>query len=157
MRPRVPGRRRRRASSGSRSPRTWTTPIRSGQRQGYIVSIYNPTSVTQTVVGDASGPHLQFDNPGSGHEQIGVSRSNVDIGNGAFASNISFTLPGAIPPGQTRIVRVLWTSGLCLRKGETYGIDQLNLRVRVGLLTRTEIIPQQGWYLTGPSHGRCFG
>lgn len=35
------------------------------------------------------------------------------------------------------------------------GIDTLNLRVRVGWFTRTEVVQQQGWYLLGPSHGRC--
>jgi hypothetical protein len=138
-----------------------TTPIRSGQLQGYVISIYNPTRVTQTIIGDASGPHLGWDNPGSGTEQVTVSRAYTDIANGVVgrsaASGLAFTMPVSIPPFQSRLVRVLWTSDVCLSPGESGGIDQLYLRVRVGWFTRTEIIPQQGWYLVGPSHGRCIG
>jgi hypothetical protein len=136
-----------------------TTRIRSGQRQGYLISIYNPTRVTQTIVGDGSGPHLGWNNPASEREQVTVSRSNADIGNGfvgqIVARGVRFSMPVSIPPFQTRLVRVLWTSNACLTSGEGGGIDQLYLRVRVGWFTRTEIIPQQGWYLMGPSHGRC--
>jgi hypothetical protein len=53
-------------------------------------------------------------------------------------------------------LRVMWTSTTCLEKGSSQGIDQLSLRVRVGWITRTEIIRlNQGWYLSGPSQGRC--
>jgi hypothetical protein len=135
-----------------------TTPIRAGQRQGYVVSVYNPTSVTQTIVGDASGPH-GWNNPGSATEQLAVSSSYVDIANGFTGQNVaaglSFTLPVAIPPLQTRLVRVLWTSRLCLGPGEANGIDTLALRVRVGWFTRTEVIPQQAWYLIGPRGRHC--
>ena len=135
-----------------------TTQIRSGQVQGYVISIFNPTKVTETIVGDASGSR-GWNNPGSGTEQLAVSRSYVDVGNGfvgqTVAAGIKFGLPVSIPPFESRLVRVLWTSDLCLGKGESYGTGTLSLRVRVGWFTRTEIIPQQGWYLLGPSHGRC--
>jgi hypothetical protein len=135
-----------------------TTPIRSGQRQGYVISIYNGTSVTQTIVGDASSQY-GWNSPGSGTEQLAVSRSYTDVANGIVgqgaASHLSFTLPVSIPPFQSRLVRALWTSNLCLAKGESNGIDTISLRVRVGWFTRTERIPQQGWYLVGPSQGRC--
>jgi hypothetical protein len=138
-----------------------TTPIRSGQRQGYVVDIYNGTKVTQTILGDASGPHLGWDNPGGPKEHLAVSRSYTDIANGVIgesaATHLAFTLPVSIPPFQSRLVRVTWTSDLCLQKGEQNGIDLLYLRVRVGWFVRTEIIPQQAWYLSGPSHGRCTG
>jgi hypothetical protein len=136
-----------------------TAPIRPGQRQGYVVSIYNPTKLTQTITGDASGPRRGWDNPGGPREQIAVSRSYTDIANGFAGQNaarhITFGLPVSIPPFQTRLVRVLWTSDVCLTKGESDGIDQLYLRVRVGWFTRTEVVPQQGWYLIGPHHRRC--
>jgi len=148
---------------------TWTatqntTPIRSGQRQGYIVSLFNGTKVTQTIVGDASG-EFGWNSPGSGTEQLTVSGpagTYQDIGNGfvgqTVASGLVFLrLPVSIPPFQTRIVKVLWTSDFCLTAGQSNGIDVLRLRVRVGWFTRTESIPQQGWYLIGPSHGRCIG
>jgi hypothetical protein len=137
-----------------------TAPIRSGQRQGYVIAIFNDTDVTQTVVGDASG-ETGWNNPGSGTEQLTVSRSYTDVANGVVgesaAQNIRFGLPVSIPPLQARLVRVLWTSDLCLQKGEANGIDVLYLRVRVGWFTKTEAIPQVDWLLIGPSHGRCVG
>jgi hypothetical protein len=88
-----------------------------------------------------------------------VLRSYVDIANGIAGENvaqhISFGLPVSIPPFQARLVRVLWTSNLCLSNGESNGIDVLYLRVRVGWFTKVEAIPQEGWYLVGPSHGHC--
>jgi hypothetical protein len=137
-----------------------TAPIRSGERQGYVIAVYNPTNVTETVVGDASG-ETGWNSPGSGTEQLTVSRSYVDVANGVVgenaAQNIRFGLPVAIPPLQMRLVRVLWTSDLCLQRDETNGIDVLYLRVRVGWFTKTEAIPQEEWDLLGPSHGRCTG
>jgi hypothetical protein len=139
-----------------------TTPIRSGQRQGYVIAIFNPNNVTETIVGDASGqPTGGWNNPGSATDQIGVSHSYTDIANGVVgedaARGIAFGLPVSIPPHQSRLVRVLWTSDICLGNGETNGINALNLWVRVGWFTRAEVIPQQGWYLIGPSRGRCAG
>jgi hypothetical protein len=132
-----------------------TTRLRPGQRQGYVVAIFNNSPVTQTILGDASGPTVLGgpDSMGSG-TQIAVSRSYTDIANGragqTVASHVSFGLPVSIPPGQTRLVRVLWTSGRC-----GGGIKQLNLRVRVGWFTRSELIPMQYWYLTVPGNSNC--
>jgi hypothetical protein len=42
-----------------------TVPIRSGQRQGFAIGIYNPTDVAQTVLGPAYGPDVPGDSPGS--------------------------------------------------------------------------------------------
>jgi hypothetical protein len=137
-----------------------TAPIRSGQQQGYVISVVNPADVTETIVGDASGPY-GWNSPGSGTEQLTVSRTYTDVANGvagqSAAGGIRFTLPVAIPPFQSRLVRVLWRSDLCLSAGEENGIDTISLRVRVGWFTRTEIIPQQDWSLIGPSRGRCVG
>jgi hypothetical protein len=137
-----------------------TAPIRSGQRQGYVIAIFNDTNVTQTVVGDASG-ETGWNSPGAGTEQLTVSRSYVDVANGvagqSAARGIRFGLPVSIPPLQARLVRVLWTSDLCLQRREANGIDVLYLRVRVGWFTKTEAIPQEDWLLIGPSHGRCTG
>jgi hypothetical protein len=134
-----------------------TVPLRSGQRQGYFVSIHNPTGMTQTILGPAYGPNVPFNSPGSafGIVQIGVSVFDRNIEGGGDSRNVRFTLPGVIPPGQTREVRILWTSNTCSDGGAS-SIDSLALRVRVGWFTRTEIIPLgQAWGLTGKSHGPC--
>ena len=53
---------------------------------------------------------------------------------------------------------MLWTSRICLQKGESQGVTRLILRVRVGWFTRTEVIPlSDGFYLIGPSQGHCPG
>jgi hypothetical protein len=136
-----------------------TTSLRPGQAQGYVISVYNGTGVTQTILGDGSGPSIGWDNPGSASERVAVSRSYTDIANGLagerVTAGLSFGLPVSIPPFQSRLVRVLWISRTCLSAGEATGIDQIYLRVRVGWFTRTEIIPQQTWDLVGSSHARC--
>ena len=57
-----------------------TVPLRSGQRQGYFVSIDNTTGVTQTILGPAYGPSVprrgERDRP-SGHWSASNHRSNV--------------------------------------------------------------------------------
>ena len=55
-----------------------TVPIRSGQRQGYFVAIYNPADVTQTIVGPAYGADVPFSGPGSG---AGVVQLAVSVPN----------------------------------------------------------------------------
>lgn len=108
-----------------------TVPLRSGDRQGYFVTIGNPTGVTQAILGAAYGPGVPWDSPGSAVVQIAVSLPDRDIDRGGTSRSARFTLPAVIPPGQTRLVRVLWTSDICLAGG-TSSIDTLALRVRVG-------------------------
>jgi hypothetical protein len=131
-----------------------TVPLRSGQRQGYYISIYNPTGVTQTILGPAYGPGMPWDSPGSRVVQISVSVPKH--AGGGFSASDRFTLPGVMPPGQIRLLRVLWTSDICSVDGGTSAIDTLALRVRVGWFTRTEIIPLDlAFAVTGKSHGPC--
>lgn len=131
-----------------------TTPIRSGQRQGYFVEVYNGTDVTQTITGDGSGPSIGWNNPGGVDEHLAVSQNAVNADHSLVGYRFAPT--GVIPPHQSRLVRVVWTSALCLQKGESQGQTRLILRVRVGWFTRTEVIPlNHGFYLIGPSKGRC--
>jgi hypothetical protein len=133
-----------------------TVPLRPGQHQGYFISITNPTGVTQTILGPAYGTNVPLDSPGSAVVQIGVSVPNLNIEHGGLVRNVKFTLPGVIPPGQTREVRVLWVSDTCSEAGGTSSVDTLAVRVRVGWFTRTEIIPLgQAWALIGTSHTAC--
>lgn len=131
-------------------------PIRSDQQQGFVVGIVNPTDFTETIVGPAVGPTIEWNSPGSQTVHLGVSVWNRNIDGGGFITDVRFTLPGAIPPHQIRLLRVLWISHVCMAKGGSTSIDQLSLRVRVGWLTRVDVIPlDQAWALSGPSHGPC--
>jgi hypothetical protein len=127
-----------------------TVPIRSGQRQGFVLSVTNPSDWSQTVIGPGAG-----DSPGSRQAQISVSPVNIDRGE-FMARSYRYQLPLTIGPHQVRVLRVMWTSDICLRKGQTRGIGRLTLRVRVGWLTRIEVFQlPEGFYLSGPSHGPC--
>jgi len=129
-----------------------TVPIRSGQRQGFVISIYNPSRWTQTIL----GPGVGFFSPNGPYAQLSVGDSLNIRGGGSVYRPVSYVLPGTIPPHQIRAVRVMWTSTICLEKGGYQVIDGLSLRVRVGWITRTEVVRlDQAWALSGPSQGRC--
>jgi len=126
-----------------------TVPIRSGQRQGFVVTVENPGDWTETILGAAPG----VIGPGGPGLTIGVSTMDPD--GHLFPPNV-YVSPGAIPPHQSRVLRILWTSTSCLMSGGSQGIDQIALRVRVGWFTRTEVVAlDQGWALSGPSQNRC--
>lgn len=116
-----------------------TVPIRPGQQQGYVVTVENDSDWTQVILGPAPNA---FDGigAGGGAAQIGVGDSPV-VEEGGIDTGVPYLLPGVVPPHQTREVRVLWTSNLCLDPGGQLGTNLLALRVRVGLITRTETIP----------------
>lgn len=134
-----------------------TVPIRFGQRQGLEIGIYNPTDVTQTVVGAPDVPGLGPNSPAAQTAQVAVSVPNRDINGGGTSRTIKFTLPAAIPPHQLRLLRLTWVSDICLdERGATTVMDEISLRVRVGWFTRTEVIPlRQGWGVSGPSQSGC--
>jgi hypothetical protein len=135
-----------------------TVPIRSGQWQGFVIDLFNDSDQTQTVLGPAAGNGLPSAFVGSGgfHGIIGVSTPNreVDEGGGVY-TGVKFVLPGVIPPHQLRAMRVLWLSTTCLERGSEQGSEEVALRVRVGPVTRTEVVwLTQGWYVAGPSTGK---
>jgi hypothetical protein len=126
-------------------------PIRSGQEQGFALTVDNPSDWTQTVLGPAGNGN----SPGSLTARIGVATADPYHGGGVFLP-LRYQLPESIPPHQTRALRVLWTSTACLGKGGSQGINQVTLRVRVGAFTRTETIQlPEGFFVSGPSQGRC--
>jgi hypothetical protein len=129
-----------------------TVANRPGQQQGFFVEVYNPSDRTQTVLGYAGtwGPS------GTSFAQAEVSAKGREYGGmPADARTARYGLPGAIPPHQFRVLRLLWASQPCLQIGGSEGIDQLVLRVRVGWNTRIEVVPLiQGWFVTG-TNKRC--
>jgi hypothetical protein len=128
-----------------------TVPIRSGKRQGFLLNVYNPSDVTETVLGLAS-----TNDPFGTPLQILVSEPNPQVDLGGIVNDVFYTLPEAIPPHQARLIVVKWTSTVCLAKGEQVGISHIELRVGVSFMTWTDDIPlDEGWYLSGPSQGPC--
>ncbi len=127
-----------------------TVPIRSGQLQGLYLNVSNPSDFTETVLGLAPGS-IPF-----GNAVVRVSEPNPEIDFGGAVANARYALPENVPPGQFRMVEVLWRSSLCLAKGAQVGIQQIQLRVRVGWLVKTDTIRLfAGFYLSGPSQGTC--
>jgi hypothetical protein len=131
----------------------YTVPVRPGQRQGLVFDIYNPSPWTQTVLGWAM---YSVQSPGSTFSQLSLSTRGYAHGFAGLPRSDHYGLPGAIPPHSTRVIRLMWTSGHnCLPAGESEGIDQLKLSVRVGLFQRTEVVSLGGeWALSGPG-GPC--
>lgn len=133
-----------------------TFPIRSGQRQGMLFGIYNPSNFTETVLGPKTlyGTDLIFGAGGFDQTQVGVSVPSRVIANGGITRDVAFTLPESIPPHGYRLLRITWRSTMCLQGKSSFAINNLYLRVRVGWFTRTDVIALGfGWGLSGPSAG----
>lgn len=132
-----------------------TFPIRSGQRQGMLFGIYNPSNFTETVLGPVTNYGLItiFGAGGFDQTKVGVSVPDRAIAGGGTTRNVAFTLPESIPPHGYRLLRITWLSTMCLEgKGSVFTSNNLYLRVRVGWFTRTDVIALGfGWGLSGPS------
>jgi hypothetical protein len=112
-----------------------------------VVGIDNDSNWTQTVVG-LGGAWAQQGALSSVLLAVG-SDPIVDEG-GAWSARTRWDLPGSIPPHSYRLLRILWTSLICNSPGGSTIIQDVTLRVRVGLITRTEDF-QLGtaWAITG--------
>jgi hypothetical protein len=127
-------------------------PNRTGQRQGFAISIDNDSGWTQTVIGLTSPDEYMFSGTPN---QLRVSTRTFAHNWPGDPRSVRYALPVSIPPGQTRFLRLTWVSA-CEVPGGSEGIDQLTLRVRVGWFTRTEVIPLNlGLYLLGTAQSRC--
>lgn len=156
-----------------------TVRIRSGQRQGFVIGIFNTSNFTETIIGRPTGPNEPWDSPngGFGLPRIEVSAPDRALDHGGFLRNVAFkSLPVSIPPHQYRLLRITWISAICMLGGtktsnmlnDGYSaIDTIYLQVRVGWFTRTDVIaldeavalagPSHGIYNgPGPYHGTCF-
>jgi hypothetical protein len=129
-----------------------TVPMRWHQQQGFFVQLYNFSGHPQTVLGIAG----YAVSPGNAeHAQLALSVTDPSHNPGAPHAE-RYTLPVTIPPGQSRDLRLLWTNFDCLQAGGTAAIDQLALRVRVGWITRTEVISLgQAWAVEGTAQSSC--
>lgn len=134
-----------------------SVPERWGQQQGIVVGIYNDSAWTQTIVGLAGA----WAQPGAlspilvavgSDPPAGEGGHQVADEGGGWTAKTRWNLPGSIPPHSLRLFRLIWTSRICNDVGGETGIQDVTLRVRVGLITRTEDF-QLGyaWTITGTS------
>jgi hypothetical protein len=124
-----------------------SVPERFGQQQGIVVGIDNNSDWTQTIVGPGGAW------PGGlSPVLLAVGSDPVSDEGGSPSAKTRWDLPGSIPPHSDRLLRILWTSRVCNMPGGSTIIDDVTLRVRVGLITRTEDL-QLGtaWAITGTS------
>lgn len=127
-----------------------TIPVRSGQWQGFVVDVYNPSDLSQTVLGPASGNG----SPGSPYGQVAVSTREVRGGAAALRA-AAYGLPEVIPPHQSRAIRLMWVSIVCDERGGGEIDGDFMLQVRVGWVTRTEVVNlNPTWAVYGPSTGK---
>lgn len=130
-----------------------TVPVRSGQLQGFVIEVDNPSRSVQTVLGVAPG----WVSPGGPDAQAEVSTSHLGPDAGFLPTSYAYAAPETIPARQSRDIRVLWRSITCLQGPSEQGTNQLPLRVRVDSVTRTETITLPAWFtLKGPTTGRYF-
>ncbi len=115
----------------------YTVPIRPGKVQGFVITVYHPSDMTQVIVG--GGHPISPGAPVS--PQIGVSATGTMHQEGE-PHWVRYRIGGPIPPHSYRWVRVLWRSAHCYIEGagSGQGTTDLLLRVRVGWITRTEDI-----------------
>jgi hypothetical protein len=126
-----------------------SVPERWGEQQGIVVGVYNLSGWTQTVVG-LGGAWAQ---PGPFSPVLIAVGSDpqVDEG-GTWSARTRWEMPGSIPPHSYRLLRILWTSRVCNAPNGSTVIQDVTLRVRVGLITRTEDLDlQTAWAITGTS------
>ncbi len=131
--------------------RQTTVPIRSGQLQGLVVTLYNPTDRTQTILGQWQGSNAPA-MPGA-RGSPWPPRDQRETSGPCGTSGPAPSRPTS--PGGCGL---MWISNACLEgKGTSQGNDELRLQVRIGWADRVENIPlRQGWFVSGPSQGPCY-
>jgi hypothetical protein len=126
----------------------YTVPLRPGKIQGFAIFVYNPSDLTQFITGSAD--HIS---PGAPvPAQIAVS-TTATIRQMGEPHAVSYRTGGPIPPHSYRWIRVSWRSAHCYLEaaGGWQGTSDLQLRIRVGWITRTEDIPLDAEIAVSPS------
>jgi hypothetical protein len=128
-----------------------SVPERWGEQQGIVVGVYNDSNWTQAIIG-LGGPWAQ-PLPFSLSPVLVAVGSDPEVDEGdMWSAQTRWDLPGVIPPHAYRLLRILWTSHVCLSPGASMIVQEVTLRVRVGLITRTEDLHlQTAWAITGIS------
>jgi hypothetical protein len=125
-----------------------TVPVRPGQRQGIEVLLWNVSGYTQAVLG--LDPRWQP----FGSDQVTVQRGpDINPLGVALSGRSTYEPQGAIAPGTARWVHISWISSYTGNSGVI--IDSIRLQVRVGLITRTEVIPLVGQAMALLGYTKC--
>jgi hypothetical protein len=113
-------------------------PPRPGEKQSFYVEITNRSDVTQTVLGlpPTGGPVAEPDTLTISREPTEGPGSN---GLGDFGAHY-VRGPVAIAPGQVRTLRYTIHTYRCWQPSRSEYWTSLDVRVRVGMFTRTETI-----------------
>ena len=116
-----------------------TIPLRPGQIQGFEIFVYNPSDTSQRILGAPAGS-ISPGAPVPPQIDVSTTGSAQLVGE---PNSVAYQVGGTIPPHSYRWLRVLWRSYQCYLQGPggSQGIDRLTLRVKVGWITRTEVIP----------------
>jgi hypothetical protein len=128
-------------------------PERYGQWQGFAIGIFNDSGRPQTVLGLAAAMTSSQDLA----EMTASVANGLDEHDTPIGAAAGWGLPAVIPPHSGRMLRVVWITRLCAQPGEISPLTYLTLRVRVGLITRTEDVQlNPAWALLGTkSSDRC--
>jgi hypothetical protein len=115
-----------------------TVPLRPGQLQGFAVLIYNPSDVTQRILGPTEFA-ISIGAPVPPQIAVATTTPSNLVGE---PNAVRYEIGGAIPPHSYRWVRVLWRSYRCYLNdvGGSQGSNELTVRVQLGWMTRTEVI-----------------
>jgi hypothetical protein len=113
-----------------------TVPLRPGHIQGFAVFVYNPSDLSQRILGAVGSISPGAPVP----PQIAVSTTGSPRLMG-LPHSVAYQAGGTIPPHSYRWLRVLWRSSQCYLEGPggSQGVDVLTLQVKVGWITRTEV------------------
>jgi hypothetical protein len=111
-----------------------TVPARPNTRQAFYVGIFNPSKVTQTILG------LPRDESGTIYRpRIGVSTRRLE-GTKLVETQLHYAPgPVSLAPDQEAVLRFS-LHATCIEPGGTVYWTDLDLRVRVGAFIRTESV-----------------
>jgi hypothetical protein len=129
-----------------------TVPARYHQRQGILLYVTNNSDWTQVILG--VDPMWNA---------VVVSDVQVDVESGPHLnragephSTARYLSPGVIPPHSFRVVHLSWTTEMCQGPDGENITSEVLLRVRVGVITRTEDVGiNQAFALAGRGPGGC--
>lgn len=129
-----------------------TIPSRTGQRQGILLGIVNNSNWTQVIL----GAQPEWD-------MVVFSEVRVDVESGPHLSmtgephnTASYRSPGVIPPHSFRFVHVSWASQMCPSNLGEVIVTDIELQIRVGVITRTEDLSlNQAFAVTGGHAPPC--